>query len=412
MSRIDREVEAMVLLDHPTVVTCWEVLETESNICLVVEYCAGGHIGDYISPTRPMTESAARFYFTQLIDGLSYCHEHCVCHRDLRIENLMLDNKGDLKITDFGHAGIFQQGWDVFSTMMVGSLSHLAPEQVLGNVYSGEKIDMWSVGVILYLMVTGTAPFRGDTVEDLLEKIKIAKWEPIEQESSRQVSPDCLEIMEKTLRVDYKERPGCQHIKRMHFMTGPREKLVLAHCEFFISKPQASADKFLDLIKGALRRAVAGIVRLRDMALRRPRGAMMQILRICAGCIEDADTMVRDPKTTHHSAGDGDEGEEEVQATVRTVSDDEDIQRAHSAGDCFAICFGRASVPAVASGPFPRSLRGSRPRPRVLRRMLRGGGWKWKLSNRRARGWCCLCHIWWLACGARRACQPGWPGKT
>jgi hypothetical protein len=57
---------------------------------------------------RPMTESAARFYFTQLIDGLSYCHEHCVCHRDLRIENLMLDNKGDLKITDFGHAGIFQ----------------------------------------------------------------------------------------------------------------------------------------------------------------------------------------------------------------------------------------------------------------------------------------------------------------
>jgi serine/threonine protein kinase len=250
LSRIDREVEAMVLLDHPTVVTCWEVLETESNICLVVEYCAGGHIGDYISPTRPMTESAARFYFTQLIDGLSYCHEHCVCHRDLRIENLMLDNKGDLKITDFGHAGIFQQGWDVFSTMMVGSVSHLAPEQVLGTVYSGEKIDMWSVGVILYLMVTGTAPFRGDTVEDLLDNIKLAKWEPIEDQG-KQVSPDCLEIMEQTLRVDYKERPGCQQIKVMPFMKGSREKLVLAHCEFFISKPQANAAKFLDLIKGA-----------------------------------------------------------------------------------------------------------------------------------------------------------------
>jgi tRNA A-37 threonylcarbamoyl transferase component Bud32 len=109
LARIDREVEAMVMLDHPTVVACLEVLETESSICLVVEYCAGGHIGDYISPTRPLTESAARFYFSQLVDGLSYCHGHCVCHRDLRIENLMLDNKGDLKITDFGHAGIFQQ---------------------------------------------------------------------------------------------------------------------------------------------------------------------------------------------------------------------------------------------------------------------------------------------------------------
>ena len=136
LARIDTEIEAMVLLDHPTVVVCFEVLETESNICLVMEYCAGGHIEDYISPTRPMTESAARFYFTQLIDGLSYCHEQCVCHRDLRIENLMLDNKGDLKITDFGHAGIFQQGWDVFQTMLVGSVSHLAPEQVLGTVYS------------------------------------------------------------------------------------------------------------------------------------------------------------------------------------------------------------------------------------------------------------------------------------
>merc|ERR1712216_329193 len=84
-------------------------------------------------------------------------------------------------------------------------------------------------------------------------------------------------------------------------MKGSREKLVLAHCEFFISKPQANAAKFLDLIKG---------------------------------CIEDADTMVRDPKTTHHSAGDGEEeeGEEEVEATVRTVWDDEDIQRAHSSG--------------------------------------------------------------------------------
>jgi len=273
-------------------------LETESNICLVMEYCAGGHIEDYISPTRPMTESAARFYFTQLIDGLSYCHEQCVCHRDLRIENLMLDNKGDLKITDFGHAGIFQQGWDVFQTMLVGSVSHLAPEQVLGTVYSGEKIDMWSVGVILYIMVTGTAPFAGETVDELLEHIKEAKYEQIEP--CLDVAQECRDVLAATLQVDYKDRPGCQQIKLMHFMKGPREKLVLAHCDFFISAPQKNSDQIIMDIRSGL---------------------------------EDNDTEVRDPKTTHHNNEQGDEqGEEEVEATVRTVSDDEDIQHAHTAG--------------------------------------------------------------------------------
>lgn len=294
LSKVDREVEAMVLLDHPTVVACLEVLETESNICLVVEYCAGGHIGDYISPTRPMTESAARYYFSQLIDGLSYCHGHCVCHRDLRIENLMLDNKGDLKITDFGHAGIFQAGWDVFQTMMVGSVSHLAPEQVMGTVYSGEKIDMWSVGVILYSMITGKSPFQGNDVEELLQNIKTAQWERISEVQGVPMAEECTEVLTKTLRVDYRERPGCEEIKAMRFMQGPKEKLVLAHCEFFISQPKSKQDKFEDVIKSAL---------------------------------EDADTNVRDPKTTEHL---GMVGEEEVvEATVRTVSDEEDIQDMH-----------------------------------------------------------------------------------
>eukprot|EP00961_Rhodomonas_salina_P038128 512648-Rhodomonas_salina.1 len=165
----------MVMLDHPSVVAVKEVLETEASIFLVMEYCAGGHLEDYISPTRPMSEAAGRFYFGQLMAGVTYCHEkvppehhtpthrhlppsntepplhslslalcgsrvlaECVCgavcglvgqgvrgwvwqgvcHRDLRVENLMLDNRGHLKITDFGHAGIFQQGWDVFQTMM------------------------------------------------------------------------------------------------------------------------------------------------------------------------------------------------------------------------------------------------------------------------------------------------------
>lgn len=175
MSRVDTEIEAMVVLDHPCVVSVDEVLETESNIFLVMEYCAGGHLEDYISPKRPMSLAAARYYFDQLVGGIVYCHSKGVCHRDLRVENLMLDNKGNLKITDFGHAGMFEVGWDVFQTMLVGSVSHLAPEQVTGTVYSGEKIDVWSAGIILYIMVTGMAPFQAESPEELLDLIRDAE---------------------------------------------------------------------------------------------------------------------------------------------------------------------------------------------------------------------------------------------
>jgi serine/threonine protein kinase len=96
-----------------------------------------------------LSESATRFYFKQLVEGVGYCHSQGVCHRDLKLENLLLDDDGNLKITDFGHAGIFQEGWDMFSTSAVGSLAHLSPEQIRGNWYSGEKIDIWSIGIIL-----------------------------------------------------------------------------------------------------------------------------------------------------------------------------------------------------------------------------------------------------------------------
>lgn len=88
-----------------------------------------------------------------------------------------MDNNGNLKITDFGQARIFKKGWDLFSTQLVGSLYHLSPEQIDGKVYSGEKIDIWSAGIILYCFVTARLPFCSNDVQQMFDDIRNAKYE-------------------------------------------------------------------------------------------------------------------------------------------------------------------------------------------------------------------------------------------
>lgn len=105
------------------------------------------------------------------MDAVAFCHSKGVCHRDLKLDNILLDNNCKVKITDFGHAGIFSEGWDLFSTPLVGSLTHLAPEQLTGQVYSGEKKDMWSLGVILYSLLTCDPPFKAISSQELIRKI-------------------------------------------------------------------------------------------------------------------------------------------------------------------------------------------------------------------------------------------------
>lgn len=153
MSRLDTEIKAMLLLRHPRVVQLDEVLEDPERIYFVMELCGGGSLADIVAE-KPLDERLARFYFAELVEGVAYCHAQGVCHRDLKLENLLCDNLGHLKITDFGHAGIFQKGWDIFQTGLVGTLWHLAPEQIAGQAYSGERVDVWAMGVALCVTAT------------------------------------------------------------------------------------------------------------------------------------------------------------------------------------------------------------------------------------------------------------------
>jgi len=176
MTRVDQEIKAMLMLDHPNIVKLYEVLETDTNVFFVMELCGGGNLSDHIED-GPLAEEVARYYFVQLVDAVKYCHSVGVVHRDLKLENLLLDNNGDLKVTDFGHAGIFSQGWDVFSTGMVGSLWHISPEQLAGLPYSGEKIDLWAMGILLYRMLVGKPPFFLADPKEFIDAINNLNYE-------------------------------------------------------------------------------------------------------------------------------------------------------------------------------------------------------------------------------------------
>lgn len=207
MSRVDVEIKAMLMLAHPNIVRLVEVLETDTHVYFVMELCGGGPLSEHVQQGQPLSEEVSLFYFLQLNKAIKYCHSMGVCHRDLKLENLLLDNSGDLKITDFGHAGIFPKGWDIFSTGMIGSLWHLSPEQLAGQCYSGEKIDIWAMGVILYRLVVGQPPFFTTNPNEFCQKIQTADFE----------LPDFLsahvkDLISKILKVDPEERLSLDQI--------------------------------------------------------------------------------------------------------------------------------------------------------------------------------------------------------
>lgn len=222
MSRVDVELKAMMMLDHPSIVKLNEVLENEEYVFFVMELCGGGSLSNYVE-MKPLSERLARYYMPQLIKGLKYCHNKGVCHRDLKLENLLIDNNGHLKISDFGHAGIYKEGWDLFNTRLVGSLYHLSPEQVQGQCYSGEKIDIWALGVILYRLLAGKPPFFSRNPQEFLSCVAQARFEMPER-----LSADAKDLIDMILQPDPANRPSCSKILKHPWFDGPIKEPALA----------------------------------------------------------------------------------------------------------------------------------------------------------------------------------------
>ncbi|XP_034239589.1 LOW QUALITY PROTEIN: serine/arginine repetitive matrix protein 2-like [Thrips palmi] len=167
--RIRREIQIMSSVQHPNIIHIYEVFENREKMVLVMEYAAGGELYDFLSERKVLGEEEARRLFRQIATAVYYCHKHKICHRDLKLENILLDETGSAKIADFGLSNVFDET-RLLGTFC-GSPLYASPEIVQGTPYHGPEVDCWSLGVLLYTLVYGAMPFDGSNFKRLVKQI-------------------------------------------------------------------------------------------------------------------------------------------------------------------------------------------------------------------------------------------------
>ncbi|MFS7931369.1 putative protein kinase CAMK-CAMKL-CHK1 family [Helianthus anomalus] len=171
INQIKREISVMRLVKHPNVVRLYEVMANKANIYFAMEYIKGGELFDKVAKGR-LKEDAARKYFQQLISAVDFCHSRGVCHRDLKPENLLIDESGNLKISDFGLSAVSEsRRQDGLLHTMCGTPAYVAPEVINTKGYDGVPADIWSCGVILFVLLAAYLPFYDVNLMNMYKKI-------------------------------------------------------------------------------------------------------------------------------------------------------------------------------------------------------------------------------------------------
>jgi serine/threonine protein kinase len=166
---LQREIEVLRHLRHPSIITLFDILKDTDNYYLILEYCPGGHLLTLISRTKIFPEDQARDLFRQLLVPIAYIHSQKIAHRDLKPENILIDADGRLKLSDFGFSKFCLD--NTMTATRCGSPCFCAPEIISGEEYSASASDLWSLGVLLYILVCGKMPWRVDNSQIMFQLI-------------------------------------------------------------------------------------------------------------------------------------------------------------------------------------------------------------------------------------------------
>lgn len=210
---LSREIASMEKIQHPNIIQIFEVIESISNIYLVIEYAPAGELFHKILNDGKIREPLAKTYFTQMTAAVSYMHSINVIHRDIKAENVFISSSTCIKLGDLGFS-TFASPDDKLDTFC-GSPPYAAPELFKDDFYLGPKVDIWALGILLFFMVTGTMPFRAETVGKLKKKILAGIYTIPEF-----VSPDCRFLIRQILRLIPYDRWSLPEIMRSTWLEG------------------------------------------------------------------------------------------------------------------------------------------------------------------------------------------------
>ena len=273
LERIKREIKILQMMDHPNIIKTYKISENAKNYYIIMEYCNGGELFNYIVEKEKLDENEASMFFYQLISALEYIHSLGITHRDLKPENLLLVNNKIIKIIDFGLSNYFN-GEKQLETPC-GSPSYASPEIIKGEAYNGFNIDIWASGIILFAMLCGYLPFDDDEEEeddDDEEEENRSAGDDINRKSRNDSSSDdsednevlfqkilegkleypshlssnAVDLMKKILVVDPNKRIQIKDIKKHKFFLLGQKNFLLNQkniLQYQTSKDENSKDK-------------------------------------------------------------------------------------------------------------------------------------------------------------------------
>ncbi len=210
LDRIIREMSILSKMDHENVIKVFQIYEDNYNYLIIMEYCEGGELFNYIVKKGKLSETEAAFFFYQIINGVEYIFSQGIAHRDLKPENLLLNKNNIIKIIDFGLSNFFDGEHNLITPC--GSPCYASPEMVSGNKYNGFNIDIWATGIILFAMVCGYLPFEHSDKDKLFEQILKAKLD-----FPSHLSNSVKDLISKILITDPNKRINIEQIKKHSF---------------------------------------------------------------------------------------------------------------------------------------------------------------------------------------------------
>ncbi|KAJ3311308.1 Map microtubule affinity-regulating kinase [Boothiomyces sp. JEL0838] len=214
ISSLENEVKLLLRLDHPNVVKIYQVIDGPKECHVIMQYAVGGEMVEYLADKGCLSDSESQKYFRQLVSGLDHMHHANVVHRDLKLENLLLDANRNLLISDFGLGRTFESTKLHLLETYCGTPNYAAVELICGIPYIGVKADIWSAGVVLYFFQTGQPPFVGATIAKLYEQVKALSYPILPK-----FTPAFIHLLKKIFVKDPAERISMEELRNDPWVT-------------------------------------------------------------------------------------------------------------------------------------------------------------------------------------------------